>query len=139
MQLVWRPLTPQEIDHEQLWLAVAATGLAALALTSTHVLEVQLPLCPFKTMTGLPCPTCGLTRAVMAMTRLDFAAAFAFNPLAVAAVLAGGVYLTYAAIVLLARLPRFRPRLSRRDLNVARAATLVGVSINWAYLVLAGR
>jgi hypothetical protein len=139
MQMVWRRLTPQEIDHEQLWLAVAVTGLTALALTSTHVLEIQLPLCPFKTITGLPCPTCGVTRAVMAMTRLDFAAAVAFNPLAVAAAIAGGLYLVYAAIVLLARLPRFRPRLAPRDLTAARVVVLVVLSVNWIYLVLAGR
>jgi Protein of unknown function (DUF2752) len=139
MQMVWRRLTPQEIDHEQLWLAVSATALVALALTSTHVLEVQLPLCPFKTITGLPCPTCGVTRAVMAMTRLDFVSALAFNPLAVAAAIAGGLYLAYAAAVLLARLPRFRPRLAPRDLVLARVVTILVLSANWLYLVLAGR
>lgn len=139
MQMVWRRLTPQEIDHEQLWLAVAAGSLTLLALTSAHVLEIQLPLCPFKTITGRPCPTCGVTRAVMAMTRLDLPAALAFNPLAVAAAIAGGVYLLYAAIVLSARLPRLRPRLTPRDVTRARAAVLAVLAINWIYLVLAGR
>ncbi len=139
MQMVWRRLTPQEIDHEQLWLAVAVTGLVALAMTSTHVLEIQLPLCPFKTITGLPCPTCGVTRAVMAMTRLDLAAALAFNPLAVAGAILGGIYLLYAAIVLAARLPRLRPRLTARDFTSARVVVIAVLSANWLYLVLVGR
>jgi hypothetical protein len=139
MEIVWRRLAPQEIDHEQVWVAVAATGLTLLALTSTHVLEIQLPLCPFKIITGLPCPTCGLTRAVMAMTRLDFAAAFAFNPLGVAAAIGVGLYLVYAAIVLMARLPRLRPRLTRRDMEVGRIAVLVLLAANWAWLIAAGR
>jgi hypothetical protein len=139
MEIVWRRLAPQEIDHEQVWVAVAATGLTLLALTSTHVLEIQLPLCPFKIITGLPCPTCGLTRAVMAMTRLDFAAAFAFNPLGFAAAIGIGLYLLYAAIVLTARLPRFRPRLTRRDMNVGRIAVLALLAANWAWLIAAGR
>lgn len=139
MQMVWRRLAPREIDHEQLWLAIAVSGLALLALTSTHVLEIQMPLCPFKTLTGLPCPTCGVTRAVMAMTRLDFAAALAFNPLAAAAALFGALYLLYAGVVLAARLRRFRPRLTPRDLNVARVAVLTVLAANWLYLVLVGR
>jgi len=40
-----------------------------------------VPPCIFKTLTGLYCPGCGTGRALMALTRLDFAAAFLYNPL----------------------------------------------------------
>ena len=36
--------------------------------------------CPFKLLLGIDCPGCGLTRAALALLRLDFAAAFRFNP-----------------------------------------------------------
>lgn len=37
--------------------------------------------CPFLTLTGLPCPGCGLTRAARAVTVADFAGATALHPL----------------------------------------------------------
>ncbi len=37
--------------------------------------------CIVKFLTGFPCPACGLTRATFSILRLDFGAAFAFNPL----------------------------------------------------------
>jgi hypothetical protein len=39
-------------------------------------------ICVFYRMTGLPCPTCGMTRAVEALTRPDFARAWNLNSLA---------------------------------------------------------
>jgi hypothetical protein len=139
MTIVWRSLAAQEIDHERLWLAVAGAGLFCLVLTTGGVVDVQLPRCVLKIVTGLPCPTCGATRAIMAMTRLDFGAALAMNPLVVAAALAGALYLAYATVVLAWRLPRFRPHFDPRDLARARVAALTVLAANWGYLVVAGR
>lgn len=38
--------------------------------------------CPFKSLTGHPCPGCGMTRASLAMIRGDWAAMVRFHPLA---------------------------------------------------------
>lgn len=37
--------------------------------------------CPFDYFVGIPCPGCGMTRALFALARLDFAQAFSFHPL----------------------------------------------------------
>lgn len=37
-------------------------------------------LCPMVMITGLPCPGCGLTRAVFCLLRLDFSGAFRIHP-----------------------------------------------------------
>ena len=37
--------------------------------------------CPFRFFFGISCPGCGMTRALLAALRLDFAAAFSYHPL----------------------------------------------------------
>ena len=37
--------------------------------------------CPLQHFTGVPCPGCGMSRAVFALLRLDFAAAFRYHPM----------------------------------------------------------
>ncbi|HOK05383.1 MAG TPA: DUF2752 domain-containing protein [Victivallales bacterium] len=40
-----------------------------------------LPDCMFKKITGLPCPTCGMSRAFCCLSRGNFLSAFYYNPL----------------------------------------------------------
>jgi hypothetical protein len=138
MTVVWRDLRPREIDHEILWLSVAAGGgvCAAMALAAP---ELRVPRCPFKILTGLPCPTCGATRACLALARGDLAAAWVFNPLLVFAGTGALVYLVYAAIVLAARLPRCRLLITATERTALRVAALAVVAANWAYLITSGR
>jgi len=66
------------------WAALAAAGLSGLLHAAGHSLVSALPkaeLCPFKALTGLPCPGCGMTHALLALGRLDLAGAYALNPL----------------------------------------------------------
>ena len=43
--------------------------------------HVMMPSgCPFHAITGIPCPTCGSTRAVVSFAELDFVASFMYNP-----------------------------------------------------------
>ena len=37
--------------------------------------------CPIKFFTGISCPGCGMTRAVISCLKLDFASAFAHHPM----------------------------------------------------------
>lgn len=57
-------------------IAVCATVLVFLAIGFIF----SIP-CPILTLTGIPCPGCGMTRAILALLRLDFAAAFSFHPM----------------------------------------------------------
>ncbi len=49
--------------------------------------------CPIKFLTGVSCPGCGMTRAWLALLRLDFFSALAFHPLFWLPPLALGMYL----------------------------------------------
>ena len=66
------------------WALLAVTALNGLLHLAGRSLLPALPktvLCPFKALTGLPCPGCGITHAFLALGRLDFAGAWAANPL----------------------------------------------------------
>lgn len=57
--------------------------------------------CVFHQATGLQCPGCGLSRAIAAVLRLDFSAAFGYNllwPLYAAYLLWGGIGMAHAYI-----------------------------------------
>jgi hypothetical protein len=57
---------------------IAATALACVAA----VLLAPFKLCLFAILLRIPCPGCGMTRALLATLRGDFHQAFALNPLA---------------------------------------------------------
>lgn len=59
--------------HAVLWVSLAAFLLLAWSLTGTS--------CTLRSITGLPCPGCGLTRALIAVLRGDLAAALQLHPL----------------------------------------------------------
>lgn len=62
----------------------ALAGLAVLALGISLCVPPgalpALPLCPFRELTGLPCPGCGMTRAFCAIGHGEFGKALALNP-----------------------------------------------------------
>lgn len=66
-----------------LLLGAAGLGLAALLRTRDPHVEGSYGFCPFRALTGLPCPGCGGLRAVNDLTRGDVAAAASSNAMAV--------------------------------------------------------
>ena len=117
--------------------AVWALGALALvaAVAALSVLDTALPPCPFKALTGLPCATCGGTRAALALARLDVVSALRWNPLAALALplfvlfgLAAGVLRILGRAIL-----EPRPPLAVRVLGLSALAA------NWLYLLAVGR
>ncbi len=62
-----------------LWAAVVL-ALLLLAPLAPFVAS-QLWSCPFKSLIGIPCPTCGTTRAALSLARLDVLGALVRYPL----------------------------------------------------------
>ncbi len=93
-----------------------------------------LPRCRFRTLTGLPCPTCGTSHAAVAMLQGHLGEAFAANPLmSVAAllVLVGGLAAPFWVLLARRRLPPVPERVPRWALVAALALAL----LNWAFLM----
>ncbi len=95
--------------------------------------------CLFKTLLHVPCPSCGATRAVVAVFRGDVAGALCLNPLGL--LLAAG--LVALPVWLLADLLRRRATLYRQFVRVDAllqrrrvfAAFACAVLANWAWVI----
>lgn len=114
-----------------LWGAVALACLALLPFASQ--LAPGLSACPIKSHTGWPCPSCGSTRAMLALGELDPMTALGLNPMVVFAFLAFVVGGVGAAVWAL--LGRPLPGLPARLPVPVRALVVVMLVLNWLYLV----
>ena len=134
MRLVWRRIPPDNFNHELVWLVVSLGA----AIGGAIWLRLGLPTlrCPFLSVTGYPCLTCGATRCAIAFLHGNISGAWLWNPLALVAL--GGVALfdVYAAIVLVTGSPRLRLiDWTPAERNVVRIAAVTLILVNWIYLL----
>ena len=114
-------------------LVAAASFLAArlLPLLAIH------SECPFRLATGLPCATCGMTHAFVAMARGELALAWASSPLG--ALLAGGAWLYAVADLARVALRIPWPSLPQRAWRALAVAALSATAVNWAWMLWRAR
>ena len=116
-------------------------GIGALAAVSVAVLHLdRLPIliCVFRATTGIPCLTCGATRALGELATGDLSGALAMNPLATMAAFAlvpWGV----ADLALMTRGRALSLQVAPSGARALRVLAVAAVAANWAYLVAAGR
>lgn len=116
------------------WGGVAA-ALVALSPLAPR-LAGALPACHFKALFGIPCPTCGTTRAALALARFDLLTALTAYPLATLAwilLVGGGLVAGVAAL-----LGRGVPHPPNRLPLWARLGIVAVLLANWAYLIATG-
>ena len=130
--MTWRSATPHDLSLAALW-ALAAGGAIAIAPLAP-LFTPWLPACPLHTMTGIPCPTCGATRAALSLARGEWLAALTVNPLAavgVPAAVLGGL-LAPAWVVIGAPVPM------AISSGRARLVLITALGANWIYLIARG-
>jgi len=128
----WRPLTLAERQLSWVW---AGLALAAVALRPLwDFLAPHLGRCTFRSLTGIPCPTCGATRGVLALLHHHPGQAFLLNPL----VASGTVILVVGG--LLAPLWAWRrgtvPVLETPLPRWLRMAAVLVILANWGWVIL---
>lgn len=109
---------------------MASIGLATIAASFIYAPWSQTGpvLCPFRLLTGLPCPGCGLTRSFCAMAQGQWGDAIAyhlFGP-ALMAALVVGIPLLYAEALTRRANPLLRGILYSKRLGIMGATALFG-------------
>ena len=112
-----------------------AALLCAAAAPWSPALARGLPPCPFRALVGIPCLTCGTTRALLALARLDVGAALCWNPLAAAA----GILFVPGGLVALGAALTGRGVETPRPAPALRAALAIARAANWVFLIASGR
>lgn len=135
-----RPASYWDVVCVHLPLALAA-GIPLLMAHFLPIARVPAVPCTFLSLSGYPCPFCGLTRSFWAMAEGDFAYAFYNSPLGgVAYVLAAFVF-AWNATALISGLKIapgrvFRIKTGRRRWLIAALVLLV--MLNWGYRLSLG-
>ncbi len=136
MQIQIVPRKKGELNLPLIYLIITLilTG-AAYGLYLFHA--VPMIPCPFKEMTGYPCPTCGSTRLVLSLFHIQLLRAFLWNPalflLGVAAVFWYGYGLASQFSG-----KKLRISFSQKECFWLKLLLLALFMVNWLYLVMAG-
>ncbi len=89
--------TPESGPRTGLMAGVGAAAITVAALADPETIEDGPVLCPFRLVTGLPCPGCGLTRSWVYLLHGHWSAAMTANPFGV--VLLGATVMLLVAVV----------------------------------------
>jgi hypothetical protein len=128
-----RTATPEERQLAYLWLAAAASALALRPLWLA--IAPLLRPCIFRSLTGVPCPTCGTTRAATAFLGGNLISAFTANPLAAAMGLLFVVGAPLATLWAIAKWPI--PVLPSPLPTWLRIGAVALIAANWLYVITA--
>jgi hypothetical protein len=133
MQIALNKRAPGQIEF-----GIIYGGIVFLALLAGRFLPVLAfaPSCAFKALTGVPCPTCASTRAIVSLSHGNVASAFFMNPLILAVALAALVYLFYSLFTFFFTVPRIVVGLSGKEKDRLRIFAVLLILSNWLYLVI---
>ncbi|MDZ7359817.1 MAG: DUF2752 domain-containing protein [candidate division KSB1 bacterium] len=116
-----------------------------LARFATPVFAL-LPPCWFRTAFGLPCPSCGATRAALALVRGELLAALVYQPLFVIGLVVLSIWSLLRLFEIFSGkmlIEKFSTKIAvtteRREVNLrqrVRWLTIGAIMLNWLYLVI---
>ena len=115
-------------------LAYAAVVLMFIAAVN---MSIYIP-CVFKLLFGIPCPGCGLFRAGVLLSRLDFVNAIRMNIMLLPLLIVGVIHFTCALIDALSNkgaIVRFNAFLAKKWVI---AAAILLMIVSWYYNIVRG-
>jgi hypothetical protein len=78
-----RSRNSDSLERRAVWMRCVVATAASIVLAASWIYapwsQSGPVLCPLRLLTGIPCPSCGLTRSFCAAAHGDFSAAFGFH------------------------------------------------------------
>lgn len=133
MRIEWVP-SRRKFGLGEIYLGI---GLLVLGVARVFPLETASRFygCPLLSFTGVPCLTCGFTRAFVYMANFDVLEAFSVSPLGASLFTVIFLYCMFAAVRFVAALPWPKLVLARREANFVRVGAVSVIAFNWGYIV----
>lgn len=122
------------------WLVVPflVVGLALVAAAAwLPDLLLRVAHCPWRDLTGIPCPTCGGTEAAVNLAHGHWGAAWRANPVAPALVFGLAVWVAWALVATGVPALRVRVRLGPGEAKAARIGAALLLLLLWLRQILA--
>lgn len=116
------------------WLALAAAFLAAAGLAVARWIPAAadlLPSCRWRRLTGLACPTCGMTTALAALAQGRWSEAWHAHPLVPAGVVLAALAAAWALAAMAWPALRVQPALGPRETKAARVVAASALLLLW--------
>ena len=127
--------TPPAAPVHMVWGPIAILFIAAAGIF--RGIAPHLPNCVFHEITGFPCPTCGGTRSLIALSQFDFFSSFLYNPLALLFTI-GLIVFSLLFLVGIISNKSLKIMLSERGKKVLRYSAISLFIFNWIFLILTG-
>ena len=123
------PLSPFHL----IWgfIAIVAIIVSGFVVHYFH----DLPICPFKAITGYPCLTCGGTRCLAEMSQFSLWESFKYNPFIWITAIGMIAFSLYVAGILIFK-RGISISLTPKEERAARITIISLIAINWIYLIL---
>jgi hypothetical protein len=137
MRVAIRKLEKGETDVEAYFLA-ALVSLLMLYLFFPFKTDTIMT-CPFKAITGIPCPTCGFTRSALMLATCDLSGAIKFSPLFTLTALCSVPYAILATLNVVFKVPRLRIKFERSiEKWLALVLLFVIIFASWIRSIIIG-
>jgi len=132
MQVIFKKRTAGQVEFGIIYGGIVL--LALLAARLGHIASMA-PSCAFEGLLGVPCPTCGSTRAVVHLSHGEVASAFAMNPAVTLVIVFAVLFLFYSLIALMFDFRRIGFIMTEREKNTVRIAAVLLLLAQWGWLI----
>jgi hypothetical protein len=112
-------------------------GMALFAIAAARLIKPYLgilPVCTFHRLLGIPCPTCGGTRSLAALSGLNIGDSFFYNPLLMSGVF-GLIFFSLAYCIGIIFKKRALIAFSTIEKRLIRYTIIFTIIANWAFLI----